>query len=140
MIDIYNALIQRLTTSSISYIGLDDIAYDNSDFDPSGKDAWISTNFIFVERSNSSKTLLSAEDTGLFQVDAFVPINDETDNTKRYNKRAIEIVSDLLDAFPQFDTLSFNGTKVEIEESTFAAPLISESWYQIPVTINFRRL
>ena len=83
---------------------------------------------------------MSAEDTGLFQVDVFVPLNDATGGTKRYNLRALEIVGDLLDAYPQFETLSFNGTNVEIEESTFAAPLISESWYQVPVTINFRRL
>ncbi len=140
MIDIYNALITRLTTATIANITTDDIAYDNADFDPTDKDAWLSTNFIFVERGGSSKTLMSAEDTGLFQVDVFVPLNDATGGTKRYNLRALEIVGDLLNAYPQFETLSFNSTNVEIEESTLAAPLISESWYQVPVTINFRRL
>ena len=140
MIDIYNALITRLTTATIANITADDIAYDNADFDPTDKDAWLSTNFIPVERGGSSKTSMSAEDTGLFQVDVFVPLNDATGGTKRYNLRALEIVGDLLNAYPQFETLSFNSTNVEIEESTFSAPLISESWYQIAVTINFRRL
>lgn len=140
MIDIYNALIQRLTTASITDIDASDIAYDNSDFDPKDKDAWLSTNFIPVERGGSSKTALSAEDAGLFQVDVFVPLNDATGGSKRYNLRALEIVTDVLSAFPEHDTITYNGTNVEIEESTFAAPLISESWYQIPITINYRRL
>jgi hypothetical protein len=140
MIDIYNALIQRLTTSSITDIDLSDIAFDNADFDPKNKDAWLSTNFIPVERGGSNKTAMSAEDTGLFQVDVFVPLNDATGGTKRYNLRALEIVTDILSAFPEHDTITYNDTKVEIEESTFAAPLISESWYQIPLTINYRRL
>jgi len=140
MIDIYNALIQRLTTASITDIDASDIAYDNDDFDPANKDAWLSTNFIPVERGGSSKTALSAEDTGLFQVDVFVPLNDATGGSKRYNLRALAIVTDVLSAFPEHDTITYNGTNVEIEESTFAAPLISESWYQIPITINYRRL
>lgn len=140
MIDIYNALIQRLTTSSITDIDASDIAYDNADFDPKDKDSWLSTNFIPVERGGSNKTALSAEDTGLFQVDVFVPLNDATGGSKRYNLRALAIVTDVLSAFPEHDTITYNGTNVEIEESTFAAPLISESWYQIPITINYRRL
>ena len=141
MNEIYSALITRLTSATIAYIDpLTDIAYDNSAYDPKGKDAWLEAKYIPVERGGSSKTFGSAEDSGIFQVDIYVPLNDRTGGVKQYNLRAKEILEDVLQAFPQNDTITYNTTKVEIENSTFAAPLPSESWYQIPVTINYRRL
>jgi hypothetical protein len=140
MIDIYNALITRLTTATIANITADDIAYDNEDFDPTDKDAWLSTNFIPVERSTETKDSTGNVDTGLFQVDVFVPLNDASGGTKRYNLRALEIVNDILVAFADNTKLNFGDAEVFIGGSGFAAPLISESWYQIPVTINYTRI
>ncbi len=140
MIDIYNALITRLTTATIANITADDIAYDNADFDPTDKDAWLSTNFIPVERSTETKDSTGNVDTGLFQVDVFVPLNDASGGTKRYNLRALEIVNDILVAFADNTRLNFGDAEVFIGGSGFAAPLISESWYQIPVTINYTRI
>jgi hypothetical protein len=140
MIDIYNALITRLTTATIANITDDDIAYDNADFDPTDKDAWLSTNFIPVERSTETKDSTGNVDTGLFQVDVFVPLNDASGGTKRYNLRALEIVNDILVAFADNTKLNFGDAEVFIGGSGFAAPLISESWYQIPVTINYTRI
>lgn len=141
MNDIYSALITRLTGSTIAHINpATDIAYDNVDYDPSGKDAWLATNFIFVERSTQAKTATGLTDTGIFQIDVFVPLNDKTGGIKQYNMRASEIASDLLDAFTQNTELTFNTTKLFINETTFAAPLQSESWYHIPISINFTRI
>ena len=140
MIDIYSALIQRLESATIAYITADDIAYDNADFDPTNKDAWLATNFIPVERSTDTKGAVGHVDTGLFQVDVFVPLNDATGNAKRYNLRALEIVNDILVAFADNTQLTFNSTKVSISGAEFAAPLVSESWYQVPITINYTRI
>lgn len=140
MNEIYSALITRLTSATIAYIDQSDIAYDNNDFDPKDKDAWLASHFMPVERGDSSKTFGSAEDSGIFQIDIYIPLNDKTGGVKQYNLRALEILEDVLQAFPQNDTITYNTTKVEIENSTFAAPLPSESWYQIPVTVNYRRL
>lgn len=140
MIDIYNALITRLTTATITYIGADDIAYDNADFDPTNKDAWLSTSFIPVVRATETKDTTGNVDSGLFQVDVFVPLNDATGNTKRYNLRALEIVNDILVAFADNTKLNFGGAEVFIGGSEFTAPLTSESWYQVPITINYTRV
>ena len=140
MIDIYSALIQQLESASIAYITDDDVAKDNSEFDPSGKDAWLSTNFIPVQSATDSKDSVGNVDTGFFQVDAFVPLNDATGSAKRYNLRALEIVNDILVAFADNTQLNFGDAKVRISNADFAAPLISESWYQIPITINYTRI
>ena len=140
MIDIYSALCQQLKDASIAYITADDIAYDNADFDPTSKDTWLATNFIPVERSTDTKGAVGHVDTGLFQIDVFVPLNDATGNAKRYNLRALEIVNDILVAFADNTQLTFNGTKVYISGAEFAAPLEPESWYQIPITINYTRI
>ena len=140
MIDIYSALIQQLESATISYITADDIAYDNADFKYEGKDAWISTNFIPVQRATDSKDSVGNVDTGFFQIDVFVPLNDATGSAKRYNLRALEIVNDILVAFADNTQLNFGDAKVRISNADFAAPLISESWYQIPITINYTRI
>ena len=141
MNDIYSALITRLTSATIAHIDpATDIAYDNADYDPTGKDAWLATNFIFVERSTTAKTVTGLTDTGMFQVDVFVPLNDSTTGIKQYNMRANEIASDVLSAFAQNTELTFDTAKVYINNTTFAAPLQSESWYHIPLSINFTRI
>ena len=140
MIDIYSALIQQLETATISYITADDIAYDNADFDPTNKEAWLATNFIPVQGFTDSKDSVGKVDTGIFQVDVFVPLNDATGNAKRYNLRALEIVNDILVAFAENTRLNFGDAQVFISNADFAAPLISESFYQIPVTINYTRI
>jgi len=140
MNDIYSALITRLTSATIAHIDpATDIAYDNADYDPKGKDAWLATNFIFVERVNPTKDLTGYTDTGIFQVDVFVPLNDSTGGIKQYNMRANEIASDVLSAFADNTELTFNSARVLIENTTFAAPLQSESWHHVPISINFRR-
>lgn len=140
MNEIYSALITRLTSATIAYIDQSDIAYDNNDFDPKGKDAWLATHFMPVERSTDTKDATGRVDTGIFQVDVYVPLNDATGGVKQYNLRALEIMEDVLDAFAQNTRLSFNTTTISITNSTFAAPLPSESWYQIPITINYTRI
>ena len=141
MNDIYSALITHLTSSTIRYIDMaTDVSYDNADFDPKGKDAWIATNFIPVERTTDTKDTTGRVDTGLFQIDVFVPLNDSTGGSKQYNLRALEIVSDIIDSFAENTKLSFGSAEVFINGSEFAAPLISESWYHIPVTINYTRI
>jgi len=141
MNDIYTALITRLTGWQISYIDpLSDIAYDNAVFDPANKEAWLATSFIPVDRATDTKDTTGVIDTGLFQVDVFVPMNDQTGGAKQYNLRALEIMSDVLDAFAQNTQLAFGNAKVSISSSEFAEPQPSESWYQIPITINFKRI
>jgi len=141
MNDIYSALITHLTSSTIRYIDMaNDVSYDNADFDPKGKDAWLATNFIPVERTTDTKDTTGRVDTGFFQVDVFVPLNDSTGGNKQYNLRALEMVSDIIDSFAENTKLSFGSAEVFINGSEFAAPLISESWYQIPVTINYTRI
>lgn len=140
MINIYSALCQQLKDASIAYITADDIAYDNADFDPTNKEAWLATNFIPVQRATDSKDSTGNVDTGFFQVDVFVPLNDETGGATRYNLRALEIVNGILVAFADNTQLNFGDAKVRISNADFAAPLISESWYQIPITINYTRI
>lgn len=141
MNDIYSALITKLTGATIAHIDpTADIAYDNADYDPTGKDAWLATNFIFVERSTTTKDAIGLTDTGIFQIDVFVPLNDSTAGIKQYNMRANDIASDVMSAFTQNTELTFNTAKVYINNTTFAAPLQSESWYHIPLSINFTRI
>ena len=141
MNEIYSALITRLTSSTITYVDpLTDISFDNSDFNPKGKEAWLSCDFIPVERFTATKDQTGMTDTGFFQVTIYVPLNDKTGGIKQYNMRALEVMESLLSAFADNTTLTFINTNLFICGAEFAAPLISESWYSVPLTINYMRI
>lgn len=140
MIDIYEALIAHLLSSSISYITSDDIAYDNSEFDPVGKTAWLSCYFMPTGRSTRTKDSVGMTDTGILQITAHVALNDKLGNSVKYGKRAYQIIDDVLAAFEQNTHLSVNDTTLSIRDSTTAKPQPSESWYSIPISINYIRI
>ncbi len=134
MNDIYSALANHLANAIITDIDTaTDVAWVNANFDPTGKSAWLATSFMPTGRGTATKDTVGIYDDGIFQVDVFVPVGS-------YASKANTIAGDVLDAFLVNSTISYNGVKLTINDSTFAAPQLSEAWYQIPISINYTRI
>jgi hypothetical protein len=142
MIDSYQALVNRLTdaisNSEIANIDLTDVAYENMDYDPSGKDAWLSVYYMPASIDSLAKDRFD-EENGLFQIAAYVPLNDRTGNTPRGALRLIQLTDDIQNIFYNNATASANGETVYIQDSTLTPSASSESWMSKTITINYVR-
>lgn len=140
-LDIQAAFEIAITGAGIRYIDPSaDISWPNSVFDPSEKDAWLNVNVFNADTSTEAKDVTGMIDTGFCQVDVFVPLNDKTGGIVQYNTRALQMVGDVKRTFLPTTRLSYGSVNLTVTETTDATPLISESWLQIPLTINYSRI
>lgn len=136
----YDTLVNHLLSLTITDITSGDIAWDNSDFDPSGKTAWLDTFYIPADIDITSKTTAGQEQSGLFQVSVYVPANDSTGGFKQYARRQMQIMGEVLSGFATNTQTSYNNVTVSILDSTVQPARKSGGWYVRDITINYIRL
>lgn len=127
------ALIQKLQAASITDISADDIAWENNDFDPSGKDAYIAAYFIPATSESMGKTVDSCDQQeGIFQVSVFVRLDGG-----EYDNKQLQIVDDITAEFQYSTSSVYNGQAVQILESNLNAGSENESWFKRDLSINY---
>lgn len=134
-----DAFIEKILALPIRHIDTSkDIAWPNSDFEPSGKDAYLEFVFVPVDTSTDTKDFTGVRDSGFAQVSIFTKLNKgEGGEEKRFDKDLLQIRGDLKSAFKPNTALEYDGTKVFISDLSQTPPSPSESWYQSVLTINF---
>ena len=142
MIDTYQALVGRLTdaisNTEITNIDLSDVSYENMPYDPKGKDAWLSVFYMPASIDSLAKDRFD-EENGLFQIAAYVPLNDNTGDIPRGTLRLIQLTDDIQNIFYNNAIASANGIDVYIQDSTLTPSASSESWMSKTITINYVR-
>jgi hypothetical protein len=136
----YDTLVNHLLSLTLTGIATSDIAWDNSDFDPSGKTAWLDTFYIPADIDIASKGAAGQEQSGLFQVSVYVPANDSTGGVKQYARRQMQIMGEVLAGFATNTEASYNSVTVSILDSTVQPARKSGGWYVRDITINYYRL
>ena len=136
----YDTLVSHLLSLTLTGITSSDIAWDNSDFDPSGKTAWLDTFYIPADIDITSKGTAGAQQSGLFQVSVYVPANDSTGGVKQYARRQMQIMGEVLSGFATNTQTSYNSVTVSILDSTVQPARKSGGWYVRDITINYIRL
>lgn len=132
-LDTKQALVQKLIATSIYGITSADISCENSDFDPSGKDAFIACYFIPATSEILGKTSESSnDDRGIFQVSVYIKLQDQF-----YDNTQLQIIDDILSGFVYNSTTVYNGQTVQILESTVNAGSENESWFKRDISINY---
>lgn len=134
-----DAFIDKIMSSTIRHIDTDtDIAWPNSDFDPSGKNAYLEYTFVSVDNSTDAKDYTGISDTGFAQISIFTKLNKgENGQNKRFDRDLLEIRGDLKAIFKPNTKLEYNGIEVFVSDLTQTPPIPSESWYQSALTINY---
>jgi len=123
-----NALIQQLLT----VVDAGDVAFENKNFDPKGKNFYYACYFVPVLAESTGKTLNSSdEQRGFFQVSVFVKSN------VNYDIIQLEKADLISSAFRDTTNIEFDGQRVEILESTLNAGFIDEPWFKRDLTINY---
>lgn len=132
-LDTKQALIQKLIGASITGITSSDIAYENSDFDPTGKSKYIAAYFIPATSDAMSKSTVSSDDQrGVLQVSIYIKLNSGL-----YDNEQLQIVDDLLAGFVYNSTAVYNTQTVQILDSTVNAGSENESWFKRDISINY---
>lgn len=127
------ALIQKLQNATITGITADDIAWENNNFDPSGKSQYIACYFIPAVTESLGKTLASSDQQeGIFQISVFISLDGG-----EYDHNQLQIVDDVLSEFQYSTSSVYNGQTVEILESTLNAGSENESWFKRDLSINY---
>ena len=141
LLDMKNAFEIALSGATIRHIDTTtDIAWPNFDFDPTNKSAWLAFNFTNVDTLTDTKDTTGVVDTGFIQIDVFVPLNDVESGVVQYDNKLMQIAGDVRAAFPLNSRLSYNTANLTIDSISSASELISESWMQLPLTINYVRI
>ena len=136
----YDTLVSHLLSLTLTGITSSDIAWDNSDFNPAGKAAWLDTFYIPADIDITSKGTAGAQQSGLFQVSVYVPANDSTGGVKQYARRQMQIMGEVLSGFATNTQTSYNSVTVSILDSTVQPARKSGGWYVRDITINYIRL
>lgn len=127
------ALITKLLSASVTGITSIDIAFENKNFDPSGKSAWLACYFIPASTESMGKTLSSGdEQRGIFQVSVFVELNSED-----YDNTQCQIIDDVLSEFQYSTSTVYNGQQVDILESNVNNGTENEAWFKRDISINY---
>jgi len=126
-----NALITKLLGATITNITSSDIAYDNRDFDPTGKNYWLSAYLIPSDSQPTGKlTIDPSTDTGFFQVSVYV-------KTGLYDVAQLEIIDSVLSEFTNSSVATYQDQDVCILNSTVNQGALSGGWWKRDITINY---
>jgi hypothetical protein len=132
-LDTKQALVQKLLGTAFTDIAVSDISYENNDFDPTGKSAFIACYFIPASSEIMGKASTSNnEDRGIFQVSVYVNLNGG-----KYDNKQLKIVDEILSDFVYNSQSVYNGQTVQILESTVNTGSENESWFKRDVSINY---
>lgn len=123
------ALVQQLLTVATA----SNIAFENKEFNPAGKEFWYAAYFKPATTESTGKTLDSSDQQyGFFQVSVFTERN-----MADFDNLSLEKVDLILSAFQNTTSITYSGQKVDILETTVNDGRVSESWYQRDMTINY---
>lgn len=129
-IDTKKALIQQLYTSGISP---NDIAFENKNFDPSGKTLWYAAYFIPATTEDLGKTPNSADESrGIFQVSVFIELNSVT-----FDDDQLTAIDNVLSVFKYNTQTVYNSQTVNISNSTVNNGVETEAWFQRDISVNY---
>ena len=127
------ALITELLATPITGITGADIAFENNDFNPTGKSLWLACYFIPATSETLGKTTASSdEQRGIFQVSVFVALN-----SVNYDNAQLTAIDEILSGFLYNTNIVYNGQKVDILTSEVNNGSESEAWYQRDISINY---
>lgn len=130
-LDTRQALLTKLIDSGIIPVG--DIAHENKNFDPSGKDLWISIHFLPTTNEALGKSSGSSnDDHGIFQISVFVKKNADD-----YDVTLLTTIDLLIKEFYYNSQASLNGQVVGILETTSSDGSDNESWHKRDISINY---
>tara|TARA_R110000868_G_scaffold329799_1_gene590752 strand:+ start:115 stop:543 length:429 start_codon:yes stop_codon:yes gene_type:complete len=131
--DTKQALLQQLSSITITGITSADIAYENSVFDPSNKSKFISATFIPATSEMMGKTSTSSDDQrGILQVSVFVKLN-----SGNYDNTQLQIVDSIITGFIYNAVTVYNGQTVQILDSTVNSGSENEAWFKRDISINY---
>jgi hypothetical protein len=134
----YDTLINALGSAVITDITASDIAYDNYNFDPEGKSAWLSAFYMPAITSTLSKNY-TREEVGIFQISIYVQSNDKEGGSVKYGTRTNQITSDIESTFYANAVLTYNSISVTIQETTIQRGNDANGWYEQILSINYVR-
>ena len=127
------ALITHLLATPITGLTGADIAFENNDFNPTGKSLWLACYFIPATSETLGKTTASSdEQRGIFQVSIFVALN-----SINYDNAQLTAIDEILSGFLYNTNIVYNGQKVDILTSEVNNGSESEAWYQRDISINY---
>jgi hypothetical protein len=107
------------------------IAYENSSFDPTSVDTFISTHFIPATSEPMGKLQTAKDDDrGVFQVSVFIRLNPDDDGS---DTEQLALIDTLKQTF--FDSAIIGS--VYINEVTLNGGYIVESHYKRDLSINY---
>jgi len=133
ILDTKKALIQQLLTVTSTIFDSDDIAYENANFKPENKDAFIQPFFIPASTDMMGKTQDSGdEQRGIFQVSVFVKLN-----SGNYDNDQLQIVDDVLSAFKYNTSMVYNNQQVDVLSSTVNTGTSNNAYFKRDISINY---
>jgi len=132
-LDTKQALISKLLSTSITGITSADIQYENSDFNPIGKDKYIGCYFIPATSDTTGKEAgAPQEQRGIFQITIYIKAN-----SGNYSNDQLQIVDDILAGFAYNSSAEYNGRTVRILESSVNSGANNGAWYKRDVSIDY---
>jgi hypothetical protein len=132
-LDTKQALITKLIATSITGITSADIAYENNDFDPSGKSKYIAAYFIPATSDTTGKEIAAVqEQRGIFQVSVYIRLN-----SGNYDNEQLQMIDDILAGFQYGSSTVYNAQTINILESTVNSGSENESWFKRDVSIDY---
>ena len=130
-LDTKQALIQKLVNAAI--VPSTEIAYENEDFDPSGKNSYLAVYFIPASTDMMGKSSASSdEQRGIFQVSVFVKLNSGS-----YDNDQLTLVDSIINEFSYNSSAVYNTQKVDILSTTVNSGVTLDSWFKRDVSINY---
>ena len=131
-VDIRDALAQNLTAAGI--LPITDIAFENTEFDPAGKSAYLAFFYFPALDQATGKTIASADDqTGFIQISVFTRLQNND-----YGKDYLGLLDQIKAAFYSGKQLTYNTQLVELLDSDYINPSEGDGWYQGGLTINYQ--
>jgi hypothetical protein len=125
--DVHAALSTKLGT-----ISGEEIAWENSQFEPTLGTRWIREVYAPAPMVQSSLGTAGYNRlTGVYFLDVFTPVG-------RGWKDAEELVEILLEAFPRGAVLTAGSVEVRVERSYRSEARVEDHWYHVPLAIEFR--
>lgn len=127
--DISIALNQRLQGYAVANDL--DVAYENITYEPTTGTIWVRPTVLpaAVNRIGMKNTDTEIHE-GVYQIDVFAP----SDQPKAI---ALALADDISDYFSKGLTLTYNSSSVRIGTKSVGAGSREDSWYQLPVFINY---
>lgn len=128
--DIRRALEKRLADIQDTSL-LPAIAFENVNFDPTGRSEWLRSRIVYIEsRPSALGPDAMIRYYGVMFVDCFVRADQGT-------LSADDLAQDVMDLFPYSKLLTEAGRTVRIRFSERSGGLYDAPWYQVPVTITW---